>query len=161
MERDLSVATELAITLVSLAAVISVIVGVVYMGNNIKEETTGSISEVKVNIYDDYVKSLAKSDTDNEMPTVTAYNILTTYEKVIIASANGDTGEIRYLLTQGSDLKNNLKGRVQLQIIEASVGGYIAFIHKSDCSWKVGACTCPNKTGFYTLKSEYNLVTGW
>lgn len=161
MEREISIATELAITLVSLAALISVIIGITYMGNSLKEEMTGSFTDIKVGMYDDYVNALAKSDTDNEMPTVTAYNILTTYEKVIIKSANGMTGEVRLLLTEGSDLKDDLKGRVQLQIVKTNVGGYVAFIHESYCTWKIGTCTCFDKTGFNALKSEYGITTGW
>lgn len=173
MEREVSIVVEISIVLVAISALLSIIFFTVYVGNDIKADATSSISDIKNEISVNYVKGLANGEIDNEMPSATAYNILTTYSDVIVESANGYDGEIRNLMTEDSDLKNKLTGRVQLELIEITDGAYVVFIHTGydpndpnniapgNCNWKNGNCTCPNKTGFYALKSKYNINTVW
>lgn len=143
MERELSITTELAIILVGVAAVLGIVSYLIFVGKEIQNSTSGTLQGLEDNLGYDYVLSIANGEIDNEMPAVTAYNILTKYGDIITWSANltmsnaevtnthacrTATAEnspdktylcsgIRNLQMHGSDISNKMKGRVQLELI--------------------------------------------
>jgi hypothetical protein len=172
LEKEVSQSVELGVTLMAISILLGLIFFTVYLGNGIKADAGEGLSDVKNEISINYINALAKGEVDNDMPTATAYNIFKTYDKVILETANGYDGTVKILMSQGSDLSNNLSGRVQLELKEVPGGGaYVAFIHTgqklsfdkgfSTCTWYVGTCTCQDKTGFTAVKSKYKVITTW
>lgn len=156
--------------LVGVAAVISMIAFMLFIGKGMEYGASSSLKDIDDSISYDYVVSLANSSSDNEMPAVTAYNILTKFSDYITWSVNltvpdnvedsqacrsarteGDPNKdyicsgIKNVQLHGSDLSNNLKGRVQLEIIDRDNGTFLAVIHPQDSTWRSGVATYTNK----------------
>lgn len=143
MEREVSMTTEITVTIMSVAALLGIVAFLVLIGKGIQSDASEKMVDINDNVGYDYVVSLAKNGTDNEMPAVTAYNILTKYGDYITWSANltVDSLEaqnthacktaraegysdadylcsgIRNLQIHGSDIADSMKGRVQLELI--------------------------------------------
>ncbi len=156
MDREVSSIVDFSVSLVALVAVLSIVVVTVMLGRDLMNDVTNSANDIKTDISARFVYDLAKGEVDNEMPTATALNIFTTYEKVISTTGCGICGETRDLLSERSCVTNHLSGRVQLEVLGSS-GVYVTLIHRGDCNWFVGSCICSEKGVFQTVKDRYGL----
>lgn len=180
MDREVSISTELAVGLVALAAFLGLLFYVVQIGRGIQADTAESLENMNNSISADYVQGLVNGEISNEMPAVTAYNILTRYYQILTESANGvnysddinflyfpDTdSRVTNILTSGSDLANNLatlSGRVQLEIIPTGQGTYIVLIHPGNSLWSSGIVdtSCEHVGAYLQLLAKYDLTPSW
>lgn len=136
MERELSISVELVVTILAITVVISILMFTVIVGNEVKEDSSEALSDVRDSISIEYVEDLDKGRVDSNMPAATAYNILSMYSSVIGYEASGFDNKVRDLKSEDSVLKNNLKGRVQLDIVDTPTG-YVAFIQPLDDRGKI------------------------
>ena len=199
MEREVSMATEISVIIMSIAAVLSMVAYLVIVGKGIQNDASEKMVDIQDSVGYDYVVSLANGETDNEMPAVTAYNILTKYGDYITWSANltvsaskaanthacrtakseGYADEaylcsgIRNLQIHGSDIADNMKGRVQLELIpieyanangtKTHSGTYLAIIHPEKSTWKSGVVdsSCEYVGWYDQLITQHGLDFTW
>jgi len=165
LEREISSTVSLTVSLVSVAALLSIIFYLVAIGGNIEAGASETLSDISTDLSGGYIEDLYLGSVDREMPAATAYNILRIYERVIIESACY-TGSVTHLLTEGPCIGDNLRGRVQLELFKVD-GGYIAFVHKDTFTWsRVDELAKPvaeqeNYVGYEYLRSKYNLSFPW
>ena len=176
MEREVSISTELAVSLVSLAALLGLVFFFVAQGLFIRDGAGEVITDINESTNVDYVVNLASNGLANEMPAVTAYNILTRYYTTIVESANGVNyatevnnkyfpyleNRITNLQTTGSDLISDLatlSDRVQLELVDVGGGAYVAFIHPKNSLWSSGRIdtTCEYVEPYLKLIEKYNI----
>lgn len=156
MEKELSNTVDISVVLIALSVFLAIVLSTVAIGMSIREKAATSLTDMKDDLTVSYVSSLANGITDSEMPTATAYNILRTYNTVIVESVNSMTGKTVNLMMEDSDLQNDLSGRVQLEVIKTPSGAYIAIIHDKDCNYR-GGSSCGNATAVNALKTKYNV----
>lgn len=154
MERELSIGVELAIGLVALAVVLSLTMGFVYYGNIIKDGSGSQFVDMKETMSLDYMKGLARGETDTDMPSATAYNIIRTYESVISEEVSGFDITVRVPSVDGSVLKDNLKGRVKLEVYETSDSSFVVIVNKVDRS---GAIVNNTEIAINQIRAKYGL----
>lgn len=183
MEREVSSAITLAVTLAAIGLLLSIVWFTVYIGTDMKNLGAGALNSVQDNMSNGYIESLASGEVDNDMPAATAYNLLKTYDKVIIESANMMTGKVTNLMTGDSDLRSDLSGRVQLELHKTDSGAFVVLIHNGSprpqrdasgnvmkdtmgnpimmpiCDWRAGGCIEPNGNTpeIADFKARYNL----
>lgn len=168
MEREVSAATGITITLVVLSVLLSMIFYTVSFGYDMKNRAAVGIADIRGSLSSNYIRSLMIGETDNDMPAATAYNILRKYDDSILEVADLITGEIDVPMIEEPSIHTYLTGRVQLEIIEVNGGSYIAIIHNGSdrvindvtyhaCTWKQGVCTCPHKDIVAGFKSKYGV----
>ena len=81
MEREISVAVEIGVTLIALSVVISIIWFTVYLGNTMANDVTIEASDI---VASNEVGSLEElCDTNTVMPTSAVYSLLRTYSSNI------------------------------------------------------------------------------
>lgn len=153
MEREVSHSVELSVGLVALAALLSIIMFTVTIGNIVKAKSGDGLTDVRDSMSVEYVKGLVSGEIDNEMPTATAYNILNKFRGVIVEEATGYDSKVRNLQIEDSILKDNLKGRVQLEIKETTQGTYVAIVRILDKDGTIKSGQV--QTGINTLNSKY------
>lgn len=184
MDREISYMTALAIALVGTGAIISLIWVTLFIGKDMQSSSTEGIVNVSNDMSINYIRSLSSGETDNEMPTATAYNIMRTYGDIITEAACGSNGGVTNLMAEAPCLESELKGRTSLQLMELPTGEFVALAHVVDypdpssptgytsCNWfdkspvtGLGQCTCPeNHSGFAQLKVQKELTDqdlGW
>lgn len=189
MEREISISTELAVILVGVAAVLGLVSFLLFVGKDIQYGASEKMVDIKDSVGYDYVVSLANGEMDNEMPSVTAYNILTKYGDIVTWSANltvkASTVEnthacrtaraegyddadylcsgIRNLQIHGSDIAENMKGRVQLELIPTNSDTFVAIVHPERSTWKSGVVdsSCENVEWYNKLMVEQGLDMTW
>lgn len=189
MEREVSISTELGVILAGVAAVLGLVSFLMFTGKGIQYDASEKMLDIQDSVGYDYVVSLANGEMDNEMPAVTAYNILTKYGDIITWSANltvsATTVEntqacrtaraedypdkdyycsgIRNLQVHGSDISENMKGRVQMELIPTPNGTFVAVIHPERSTWKSGVVdsSCENTEWYDKLLLEQKLTATW
>lgn len=154
MEKEVSSMVDLMVGLIAVSAVLGMVTFTVLLGRNIMSDVIGTASNIDGMISVGFIEDLAKGEIDNEMPTATAFNVLTTYDNAIGVTGCGVCGAERELITQRTCLSDHMTGRVQLEVLGYD-GKYISLIHKGDCNWYVGACTCPSGSIFNTIKQKH------
>lgn len=154
MDKEVSSVVDLMVGLIAVVAVLGIVVVTIMIGRNLMEDVVDTASKIDSSVSVGFIEDLASGEVDNEMPTATAFNIFTTYDNVIGVSGCGICGEERELLTQRSCLNEHMSGRVQLEVL-GSDGKFISLIHKGDCNWFVGTCTCVHSGIFNDIKLKY------
>ena len=154
MEKEVSSIVDLMVGLIAVSAVLAIVTLTVLIGRNVMGDVISTASSIDSMVSMGFIEDLAKGEVDNEMPTATAFNVLTTYDNAIGVTGCGICGEERELLTQRTCLSNHMSNRVQLEVL-GSDGKYIALIHKGDCNWYVGVCTCTHRDVFSDIKLKY------
>lgn len=154
MERELSTGVELAISLVGIAVLLSIIMAFVGYGNTIKNGSGEQFVDFKENMSLDYMKSLANGEIDNDMPSATAYNIIRSYESIISEEASGYDSTVRVPSRDGSILRDNLKGRVKLEVHEVSGSSFVVLIHVLN---RDGVVSNTTDVGINGVISKYGL----
>lgn len=189
MEREVSISTELAVILAGIAAVLGIVSFLLFVGKDIQYGASEKMMDIEDSVGYDYVVSLARGEMDNEMPAVTAYNILTKYGDIISWSANLTIKEadventqacrtaraenyddadylcsgIKNLQIHGSDIAENMKGRVQLELIPTPQNTFVAIIHPERSTWKSGVVdsSCETVIWYNKLMTEQQLDFTW
>lgn len=189
MEREISMFTEIATILISVSVLLSIVVYLVMTGWGIQNDASEEMTKLNEGLGYDFVESLARGEFDNEMPSVTAFNILTKYNHIITWSANLTVSPsevenspacktakaenhkdkdiicsgIRNLQLHGSDITENMKGRVQLEIIPTYGNTFIAVIHPENSTWRSGEVdsSCEYVQWYDELIAEQGLDRTW
>lgn len=154
MEREVSTATWMAISLTILAVLITIIFTTVNIGQSVEQNSSAGLNGVGNSLSLDYVMGLTDGEVNPNMPAATAYNILSTYSSVITYEATGWDSQVRNLQTQGSELSQHLQGRVLLDIVETPEDTYVAFVHILNSQNQVADLTT---AGFTKLDTIFNL----
>lgn len=157
MDEGLNKSLWLAISVVAAAALISIIIFTVSIGNQVKYESMSLFGSIHNAIADGYIKDIALGELDMEMPAATAYSILTTYSGTITTSVNARTGRIVDLQVSPTDLMDGLGGRVQLEFGKVINGNFYVIIHDEDCMWETGFCTCAFAATANNFKNTYGV----
>jgi hypothetical protein len=167
LEREVAEGVAISVAIMALAALMGIIFFTVYLGNGVKESAGGALMNIRDEISINFVRALESGELDNEMPAVTAYNIIKTYDKAIIEVASGLDNTISNPMTAEPSLGNKLTGRVQLEVHEVN-GAFVVFIHNENCNWRAGVhatndgvTTNCKVTAFNTLKTKYSILTEW
>ena len=153
MENEVSNSVSVAVSLIGIGALLVIVAWVVMLGQDMEGRVVEKVADVKSNVTVQYIDDLVSGRVDNEMPSAAAFNILTTYEKVISSTICGICGEEVDLLTGSSCIGKHMNGRVQLEVIEKDKV-YNVIIHKGDCNWKVGNCTCANRVALDKFRTN-------
>ena len=154
MEKEVSSIVDLMVGLIAVSAVLGIVTFTVLIGRDVMSDVISTASSIDSMVSMGFIEDLAKGEVDNEMPTATAFNVLTTYDNAIGVTGCGVCGEERELITQRTCLSDHMSNRVQLEVL-GSDGKYISLIHEGDCNWFVGACTCTHSNIFSGIKLKY------
>lgn len=165
MERELSSTMAITVSLIAVTALLSIVFLTLSIGGTVQEGASRSLTDVSHNLSMGYIEDLYLGVVDREMPMATAYNILRTYEDVILESACYN-GEVTNLLTQGPCTGSNIRGKVQLELFKVN-GGYVAFVHTDKFTWNRAEelAKTPSERevwyGYEALRKKYGLTFDW
>lgn len=151
MEKEVSHAVEIGVTLVIMAAVIGIIFFTVFMGDSVKNDAFTFAVDTKTTVESAAIEDLYKAE-QTDMPTATAYNILRRYSNSISAFyctycvSKGEAlhDEITNLsISDNNCLARHLQGKVKLCVYRNGEGQYCVFVHDVNCEGeKIVQCTC-------------------
>ena len=138
MEREVSIVTEIGVSLIALSAVIGIIWFTVFMGNTIGNEVSVEASEIVANMEVGALNDLC--DVNTVLPTSAVYSILRTYGSYIPDSNSTTDSEFRCNIgstvdTNISCVLTHMTGKVSLEVHRTDEGWYSAEIHHVNCNW--------------------------
>ena len=146
MEKEVSMAMQISVSLIAISALLSIVLFTVYLGQEVKVEAfdvaNRMVIDSEVGLLEDLVGQ------ENEMPMATAYSILRTYSRVIAKVTCHDShhgaGVSKVTdLTEGSPcLLEHMRGRVSLEVKKIEEGWYEVIVHKQGCTWYYTSCDC-------------------
>lgn len=151
MEREVSSAMELAVTLMIVAALLAIVIVPVFMGRGVQENVYSEVAGIEANMKLATMEELADKFV-TEMPAATAYNIILqnsdkiSYYACLYDIAN-NTGGQPINLNEVDDvcLGKHLKGKIKLYVARNGEGNYQVGIHSINCKATMKkACTCVN-----------------
>lgn len=154
MEKEVSSMVDLMTGIIAVSLVLGIVFVTLMIGQGITNDVVNTTTTITRGLNTGFLEDLAKGEIDNELPTATAFNILTTYDVSIGHTGCGICGEEREVLAERTCLGDHMSGKVSLETL-GSDGRYVVLIHKGDCNWYVGSCTCPNKGVFTAVKQKY------
>ena len=138
MEREVSIATMLAVSMCALATFISIVMVTVTVGNYIKASAYEEVDDMQVKVECGTLRDLR--DTDKEMSVAAVFGIIQNSEDYI------ESIEYRIKDKDGNrvtDIQNNLSGRCRLEVDYNPSNGMCSLIlHNTDCAWLYEGCSC-------------------
>ncbi len=138
MDREISTATNIAVAVIAMAALLSIVMFTVYVGNQVKNDAIEQAVAIQESISSGVFESLLYKDS--EMPTAAAYGLLQIGIDVLTESNCKVCGKTLGPGKVGSCLQSHLTGRVSLEVIKVSDGQYKVVIHDEDCTWATTVC---------------------
>lgn len=142
MEREVSIVTEIGVTLIALSAVIGIIWFTVFMGNLMGNEVSVEASEIVSNMEVGALNDLC--DTNTILPTSAVYSILRTYGSYIpeFKCNLHNPPKVLDLNTDAPCVLQHMTGKISLEVYKTDEGWYCAEIHHVNCNWYNGICNC-------------------
>jgi mannose/fructose/N-acetylgalactosamine-specific phosphotransferase system component IIC len=140
MEREVSTVTGLAVTMIAISALLWIVISTVQVGNVVRVNAVESGVSLQTAIKTGQVESMTVENV--VIPAAAAYHLFETNYRVIessqckICDKTYDAGQA------GKCLLEHLTGKVSLQVIKIGDERYEVIIHKPDCTWESGNCTC-------------------
>ena len=138
MEKEVSTATMLGVSLAILAAFISVVMVTVVVGNYIKASAYEQVGDMQVKMESGTLRELR--DSDKEMSLAAVFGIIQNSKDYI------EEVEYRIKDSKGNvitDIQNNISGRCRLEVQYNNTSGmYKLILHHVDCAWLYTACDC-------------------
>lgn len=138
MDREISIVTEIGVTLIALSAVIGIIWFTVFMGNMMGNEVSVEASEIVSNMEVGALNDLC--DTNTILPTSAVYSVLRTYGSYIPESDS--ISDSAFKCNIGSTVDTNIScvlshmtGKISLEVHKTDEGWYSAEIHHVNCNW--------------------------
>lgn len=147
MEREVSTITMLGVAMCMLAALLSIVMVTVSIGNYIKASAYEEFDGVQVKMESGALKELV--NTDKEMSVAAVFGIMQNSEDYIESitykiryDSNGD-GVIGDTDAYVDDIQKHLSGRCRLEVehVESS-GMYRLTLHQTKCRWMYDSCIC-------------------
>lgn len=147
MEREISVAVEIAVALIAVSALIGIIWFTVFMGKDMANSVTVEASELSGEVTVAALNDMC--DKDNVMPTSAVYSILRTYGNYIPQCKCGvcENQEVQNLLESPPCILNHLTGKVNLGVKVTDNGWYSVEIHDMNCEYSNVTPVCKCKLG--------------
>lgn len=140
MEREVSTAAGLAVTMIAISALLWIVIFTVKVGNDVKVNAVESGVNLQTSIRTGQVESMTVENI--VIPAAAAYHFFETNYRVIESSECRICGKTYTAGQAGKCLLEHLTGKVSLQIIKVGDERYKVIIHKPDCTWESGTCTC-------------------
>lgn len=145
MEKEVSYALEVGVTLAVLSVLLMIVFLTVSIGNEVKidayEVGSSIVSELKEgNMY-------TLIGLENNMPTAAAYSLLRANSGVIsevVCYNNKHTGSklVTNLTVESPCLLEHMSGRVSLEVSIVNSSWYKVIVHRENCPWYYTTCTC-------------------
>lgn len=157
MEREVSIMTELVIGLLALSAFLFIVFGVMSISRSLQEDSVSATTDIRESLSVSYLRDIARGEVDGEMPSATAYNIVTMFESAIVAEASNFDSKIRIVSLDSSVLETHLKGRVVMQVKEVSGGQFAIILTMVDETVPQSYIDAKTATGVNTLKTKYGM----
>lgn len=133
MENEVSKTVDIAVALVGLSALISLILVVANLiGFSLKDTSNSGAENITSSMTKGYVSEIASNKDIENIPASTAYSIILTNKDRISTEVSGYDDVVRDLSEDDSVLKNNLKGRVKLELVPTGSEDYTAIINILD-----------------------------
>lgn len=145
LEKEVSYALEIGVTLAVLSVLLTIVFLTVSIGNEVKIEAYDNGTRIVGVLEEGNISSLI--GTENEMPTAAAYSLLRANGKVVhelICYDKKHTGSklVTDLTTSSPCLINHMTGRVSLEVEYVNDSWYRVTVHNENCPWYYGDCTC-------------------
>ncbi len=145
MEKEVSYALEIGVTL----AVLSVLITIVFLTVNIGHDVRADAYEEGVRIASDLEDGNLFSliGRENNMPTAAAYSLLRANSRIIpelvcYSSKHSGSKLVSNLTEDSPCLVNHMQGRVSLEVEMVNDSWYKVTVHKENCPWYYSSCTC-------------------
>lgn len=142
MEREVSIAVEIAVALISVSALIAIIWFTVFMGKDMANDMTIEASELTGEVTVAALNDMC--DKDNVMPASAVYSILRTYGNYIpeCKCYICENNETQNLVETQPCILNHLTGKVNLRVKVTDNGWYSVEIHHMDCEYTNPSAKC-------------------
>lgn len=141
MEREISVAIELGVTLMALSVVISLVWFTVFVGHEISNDVSEESSLIIDVVETGALKELC--DVNTIVPTSAAYSLSRNYSSFIPDYQCKKCSKTLDLNTEAACLLQHMTGKVSLEVNRSIKGGYSFVVHHMNCSWfSSGVCNC-------------------
>lgn len=157
MEREVSLMTELMIGLVALSAFLFIVFGTISISRSLQEDAVSTTTDVKETLSVSYLRDIERGEVDSNMPSATAYNIMTSYEDSIVAEASDFDDKVRVVSVDSSVLETHLKGRVNIQVKEVASGQFAVILTMIDETMPQSYIDNKTQVGVNTLKTKYGM----
>lgn len=125
MEKEVSSAVSLAVTLIALASVLGLVVYTVHMGQDLKVDVYDKGNRIEQDIGVGYLQDLTVSE--KKMPMAAAYSLFRQYGKYIPEMTCGVCGKTTDLTVKTPCFTNHLggmQGQVYVKTTETTPGVY-------------------------------------
>ena len=143
MEREVSMAVEIAVALISISAFIAVLWFTVFVGEGIANDTSVEASGMITTIQEGRLSDLTNKNT--VLPVSAVYSILRSNEDSIYRVDCGLCKEYTLPEEQRNRycMLKHLTGKCSLEVSFDEDGGwYNIKMHKQTCDWLDGSCSC-------------------
>ena len=156
MEREVSMAVEISVALIALAAFIGILWFTVAQGEDLANDISVESSRIFGVVESGQLDGLTQQSSI--LPTSAVYSIIRPNESVIshvnckicgrVVQDNELTNAQKILeVGKGKCLLQHLNGKVSLEVEFSNIlNAYILTVHEQDCGWYSASCTgtvCP------------------
>lgn len=156
MEREISMAVEISVALIAIAAFIGILWFTVAQGGDMANSVSQESSQILGIVENGQLEGLTHNSTI--LPTSAVYSIVRKNERVIshvnckICGRVVPSNEIIKAdkvaeVGKGKCLQTHLSGKVSLEVEFSDVlNAYILTVHNQDCAWFTSSCNnavCP------------------
>lgn len=140
MEREISISVTIGVSLIAMAALLWIVIFTVQIGNEVKNSAIESGVDLQAALKTGQIESMSVENI--VLPAAAAYQFLEINYRVIDSSVCMICGKTYGAGQAGRCFLDHLTGKVSLQIIKLGSEKYQVIIHKPDCNWELGSCTC-------------------
>lgn len=139
MEKEVSHAIEIGVSLIAVSAVIAIIWFTVFLGQDLKISAVNESSRIVTDLQEGVISDMVGQQ--NDIPTATAYGIVRSYGSIIPSSTCKICGKVTDLTKDTPCLLNHMHGELSVEV-NAVNSWYEITIHKLDCTWYYNNCNC-------------------
>ena len=155
MEREISMAVEISVALIAIAAFIGILWFTVAQGGDMANSVSQESSQILGIVENGQLEGLTQRSTI--LPTSAVYSVIRSNERVIshvnckicgrvvtdddIKDSGADLQEKVLEVGKGKCLQQHLSGKVSLEVqFNNILNAYILTVHKQDCDWFTSPC---------------------
>lgn len=148
MEREISIAIELGVTLMALSVVILLVWFTVFIGNGMSNDMGEEASHIIGVVETGSLRDLC--DVNTVLPTSAVYSLALNYSSYIPEYHCNKCNKDIDLNNVTPCLLQHMTGKVSLEVNPSIMGGYSFKVHHMNCNWfNSGICNC---TSLYNPK---------
>lgn len=139
MDKEVSSAVEIGVTLIVLSLVISLVWYTVFLGKGVENDAVTFGVQITSSMQEGVVEDMV--GLENDMTTASFYGIARAYGRYLPKVDCKICGKVTDLTKETPCMLSHMHGKVSVDVKYVD-SWYEVVVHKENCTWFTGVCTC-------------------